>query len=686
MSQIKDKIFLGAGITCILVGSLMFIHAATAKIIAFQGGAVRADLNTWRWARNINLGFRQVPTERYEIQKNAPTLLSAVVKLDSYKKTKNLYKKAQVKLQQSIDIPEHIVLQNIYITLRKRLLIAINGGVNNKINTAETRMFAKVNKKTKKDSQIIEVVKQNNYGGHKKLVEVAIQQKVNHTQTGMIASMNIHNYGKSETEQIKYSKTPKQITDEIKVKWAQPTQITPVKPDAAVPPDSFSRTDHPVEKEHSLSVSNNNAMSSQSIITVTSPSNGKSDNHTNSDLVSGWDKKIHSTLDNQKKQATPNNLSWLFKKESHSQIPQDDSIKYARIVEAFNWETPVEEAQIESLAAESKWTKAFAPLHWPTLFIDNNNMVPLLSNNSVMLLKKITGATIQFQAGIVFGRVGPGWGVELSGRSEKPIFFNTQNQIVDAAHTENDRYFIFTNVEPGAHLLYFINHETTSGGAVGVPVLRSIATFTDLTKILKRNLQGRILDAVVNDTRGLDKAQIRVVGQPSAAAITNKLGNFSIENVFVVSDFPLFVEVNYGSGYTHRFKIANNKTNGTMLYYFRNKQIKAWISQLEGGVSDESGLVIGAFPRVALEQTGVRLFSTLKTLNADATFFPESYGISVSGQLQVNAPLEPEAPRFLAAQVPEGPALVDIENSSGINVWSEMVMVSPGVVCVITAN
>jgi hypothetical protein len=371
----------------------------------------------------------------------------------------------------------------------------------------------------------------------------------------------------------------------------------------------------------------------------------------------------------------------------------------APFVEAFDWTTSIPTATTESVTIEnpegthtingrSGWSIARASNHLPTLYWLNGKSAPLVSSNAAFLLSKLagTGLSVQSETGLVFGKVPSGWSVELSGRAEHPVVLAADNRVVQPQTTEGDRYFAFLNAEPGAHLIYLVGSLGKANGAVAVPVIPGTSTYLDLSIVTKKSVTGRVYDAEATNPRPIRGAQVRVVGQLAAATVTNDRGEFSISNVSVISNYPLFLETDTAPGFTHRYKVASGHEHDLLLFRMSERQITQWLDQLEGGISQASGIVVAAVSKPVGLSTEHAVFPAADSMLANANLKPESYTLSTSGQLQVNTPLKPDASRFVSVQVPEGPTIVKLEDQRQAMVWSELVISQPGIVNVVSAN
>ncbi len=328
---------------------------------------------------------------------------------------------------------------------------------------------------------------------------------------------------------------------------------------------------------------------------------------------------------------------------------------------------------------QSKWILTHSAEYWDTLSwwnfsqhaldqSDAKQGVRLFSQNTALMLAKLLKVDLQTSAGIVFGKVAPGYTVELSGRAESPYYL--------------DREFVFLNVAPGAHLIY-LRDEKGLGGVVAVPVLGGHATRVFLETQKEAPLVGHVYDARYQELRGLKEISVRVVGQNSKNTITDTEGGFRIKGVLRIADYPIFLETEGKRGYTHRHRILPVAGQIERLFRFSEKQMEYLFAQIEGGVSPESGVVVSSFPGLVEKYADTALYPQLYPLLDNQPILPETYTLSAEDTLFVHRPMEKNSPRFISIQVPEGPNLVKIETKEQKVIWDQIVISSPGVVQVL---
>jgi hypothetical protein len=358
-------------------------------------------------------------------------------------------------------------------------------------------------------------------------------------------------------------------------------------------------------------------------------------------------------------------------------------------VEAFDWQTPLCADKVEVLAHDGpskgrqmRWVRALADGHWPTLAWRlrdrDDSILPLISNNSALLLAKLAGGSpLEERAGIVFGKVPAGWKTEFSGRAESVIYLDADNK--PTSDIASDRFFAYVNADPGMHLLTLVRNGELARVSIAVPVIESTSTFVDAGAPEVKTVFGSVYDGAAVKLKGVAKINVQIVGQPGRSGITQRDGSFKIESVWTSGKYPVFFEAVAKEGFTHRYKVSVEALSGVALFYFSGEQIGGWVGQLEGGVSAESGLIIGALPGLTGE--GV-LHPRIRPLY-NASLSPEVYGIADNGQLTATGELSASASRFMAVQIPDGANIARVEDENRKPIWSELVISSPGVVNVL---
>lgn len=394
-----------------------------------------------------------------------------------------------------------------------------------------------------------------------------------------------------------------------------------------------------------------------------------------------------------------NNLEVAAVEEQHQESlpPQTTAVEYGAC-EAFDWKTPVTGAMVmavtkEGRASDPHWERAEALDHFPTLLrsMGNNedpraaqDPIPLISMNTAKMISALSGAALQQGAGIVFGKIGEGYSVRISGRSERAVFLNSSAQAISSQELSGDRYFAFLNVEPGAHLLYFVGADGAEKGAVGITSLEGVATYTDLSRAKAVQVSGRVFDGSHSIVKTISGAEVRVLGSPSTRAQTDSQGSFSIEKVLVVGNYPVYFETDYAKGFTHRYQVMPAKLAQVDLFRMSDRMIQEWMGQLAGSISPESGVLVAAAPNLVSEWGNqAKLNVGVSSLASNPVLKPEVYTVSAEGSLEVDQPLSESDFRFFSVQLPAGPLEVKINDSAGHLAWSQLLMASPAVINVV---
>jgi hypothetical protein len=210
-------------------------------------------------------------------------------------------------------------------------------------------------------------------------------------------------------------------------------------------------------------------------------------------------------------------------------------------------------------------------------------------------------------------------------------------------------------------------------------------TYLDLRNIWETELTGSVLDAGSRQASGLTGVRVKVIGQSVASATTSDTGTYRLMKVSVVGNHPLELETHASVGYPHRYRVTPKRGQIQTLFRFSEKQIERWLGQLRGGLSPASGLLLAAVPELSsvTEQTQAAASPFVTPWNDSAVLSPETYTLGAQDELLVHQPLEQESPRFLALQLPEGGNRAALEDQRGVEIWSQMVIASPGVVNVI---
>ena len=376
-------------------------------------------------------------------------------------------------------------------------------------------------------------------------------------------------------------------------------------------------------------------------------------------------------------------VDWGMSSVDDSSDDESADGQLPEFVEAYRWEEGVPSVSTEWISRDLDSRRGWA-LHRSVGFVpmiawhapEQKAPVPLLSHNSALSLARLADVDSHPALGMVFGKIPAGWAVELSGRAEQPVFINGT--------------FAFLNVEPGARILYLSKRNGAAPGllsehdetAIGIPVLAGKATFVDIVEPRKRSIAGRVLKADEQGAHGLDGIQVSVPGQ-SNTAITDRQGLFSLSNVGTIGSYPIYLEAQATTGFTHRYTFDPDSLDSVELFHFSAEQVDLWLRQVEGDVSFQSGLVVGALKGLTAKHCtpGTEFYPGVAPL-IEGILAPESYVLSPEGEMLAATPMAKGRSRFVSLEIPEGPVVAFFGDKQGRR-WSELIVSQRGVINVI---
>jgi hypothetical protein len=348
---------------------------------------------------------------------------------------------------------------------------------------------------------------------------------------------------------------------------------------------------------------------------------------------------------------------------------------------------------------QARWWESYEneKEHWPTLsylkpgVAEGGNRIPLLSTASIRILSAISKTNTHIGTGILFGEVPRGLEIQLLGRSDSPIYLDAGMRVRSAESDQTEsRQFIILNVEPGQPLLVIKNREKKISGAIPLVVKSGMATHLRVPEPKEADLKLRIFDASVAKETRLPNLTVEIIGQAGKMGITDRYGDLKISKVTYFEGFPIYVDVlKNEKSYKNRYRVRSNSIGDRplSLYYFDEKRVNGWLTQLSGGLSPYSGIIAGIAPsavfgKVAADTRHLKI----GILEKKSSLVPERYMLTAKEQLVSDLPLTPETNRYIGVQIPEGPAIPTIVDSSGGLLWSELVYAQPGVINVISPD
>ena len=360
--------------------------------------------------------------------------------------------------------------------------------------------------------------------------------------------------------------------------------------------------------------------------------------------------------------------------------------------------------QLRELTKEdaNRWVRASSPGYWPTLeYRAYQNCIEdpsakLVSQAGIHLLARVAGMRVQPSMGLVIAKAAAGWNAQLSGRAERPIVFAIKPTGRVSLKPEEllvndgfERFYVFLNVAPGAHLLHFQQLTRVGSGqtgAIGIPVVESHLTFVNATDARVVKFNGRVVRGEYRTVEPVAQATLRPWGA-SENATTQKDGGFQFSSIATFGNYPTQLDVDFRDGYTHRFQImvqdAQKAKDPTLLFVFGRARVRAWVEQLSGGLSPLTGMVIGAAPALVTKNTqdkGDPIYPSISTLEGDSLVKPEMYTLGLRDHLQVQTSLTINSPRYAGFSLPEGIHLIELLTGSKVIQASRMVFSSPGVI------
>lgn len=358
-----------------------------------------------------------------------------------------------------------------------------------------------------------------------------------------------------------------------------------------------------------------------------------------------------------------------------------------RYVEAFSLNTQISQVLIDEKSHFGIWTVLRAKSYIPTVASTHEDTVPLLSENSRRTLELASGAVYQSSSGIVYGELPDGALIEYSGRTEKPLLFDSNHNVLAPTERRGERTFVLLNAQPGANILRLINSKGVSEFAVRVPVFVGSATFVDLRGLSEKSIHGTVISAEVSGVLPVSRAKVNLPGCSAPSVYTDQEGAFNFSHLLTSSKYPLVFETESENGAVHRSQILLRSSaaanEAVTLYQFGIDQIRSWVSSLEGGVSEQSGLLVAAFPELVKFRGEGELFPVVRSLSEAPALTSETYLLSPTGQLMSREPMRAESARVVAVQLPEGLGLINLEDRAKKIRYSELFFASPGVVNVI---
>jgi len=360
----------------------------------------------------------------------------------------------------------------------------------------------------------------------------------------------------------------------------------------------------------------------------------------------------------------------------------------------------------EGWARSSKegWLVSSAQEQWPTLtYLSTQKQgaepfkPAFLSQREASVLSALGGNSLQGQAGIVFGQVPAGFIVELSGRAEYPVYWIPEQGSVSSQDFGGQRWFAFTNVEPGMQIASLVNMWTGERVPVAAAVVGGYSTHLNLLELERLTIQVRTLDGARSDwapRAGIRVSRSGVTGEP---VVSDRLGTAVLANQLVVRSYPVYLELqeSEAAATPQRIRISGDEAIRSIhepvsVAYLRGGQINALIAQLEPSVAGaapihpSSGMVLAAWNGKGRVARGSTLVPVDYPVDPSSELEPEVYLINSVDQLSVEGGVGHGLSRAMTVQVDAGLHKMTLTDESGqTEVWGELAVVSTGVVTVL---
>jgi len=330
----------------------------------------------------------------------------------------------------------------------------------------------------------------------------------------------------------------------------------------------------------------------------------------------------------------------------------------------------------------ASWIKFEGVTGPATLFTQSNIQIPHA------LPAARPGVTpLDTQTGWVSGWISSGSAVKVSGAHVAATYFSAEGSPVEST-APGEKFFVLSRVKPGAAVVQVQNGQGSVVMAAGVPVVAQVNTQINFRASHKATLRGELLSADSQSREPIAHAEIKVVGYPGVFAVTDAGGAFALPDLEVPVGMNLYLEARLPSGFTHRYSIAPKVAQQALqLFYLGQTRIAHWSSDLEGGMSASSGVLVSFMKQAGID--GAR--PAIKLLAGASDLQPETYWLGADDRLMdpttsaiAHAPggFQP----WIGVEVPAGAVLAGLQSPRGRWISAEWFPVSPGVVGILNSN
>jgi hypothetical protein len=346
-----------------------------------------------------------------------------------------------------------------------------------------------------------------------------------------------------------------------------------------------------------------------------------------------------------------------------------ETIQAPSDAELLSWEGGVQSQQC--------WLQSSAAGYRPTVSFlkgSKSQLVDtyLLLENDLQAFATLNKITLQKSTSVI---------LVASSLNKKPRISSRHEEVIEHQR-DNIKYSIFLNVPPGPVLV-----DLGDGAGVAAPAISGSTTYLNLTESRQVLVSGQVQDAASSEGIAVADARVQLIGSSNQSAFTTRTGKFNLGTYTVYGNYDVYFQVDLRGGFTHRLRYPQDALKHVTLYTFGSQKIQSWTSQLEGGVSPESGMIVAAMPEVIEQRQNTPLYGSIEskgeTHSGGAGLIPEIYSLDIDDTLSERHAVHRESPRLVGVQIPEGLQQLSLKDRKGRTYWSEFVVSSPGVVNVI---
>ncbi len=314
-----------------------------------------------------------------------------------------------------------------------------------------------------------------------------------------------------------------------------------------------------------------------------------------------------------------------------------------------------------------------------------------LSENDLQLLSRMASTKPIAGLGHILGRVPAGWRVSFSGRSDRPLYLASdlsRNLLERRTEDEkkDERVFFIPNVAPGAHIIYLVNDQGVHVGG-GLIVLAGRETYIQFSVPNEKTYTQRVSNGESQTQKGLVGASVEIIGQsPARYGISSQTGKVDIRYLSLNGDLPQYVDVRArDQGIRFRYRLRESNQEAGQLLAFSKDRLEAWIGQLPGGNSPGAGMALLSVAKLPINDIDQGLSAAVKLFSGEANqeFVPEAYILDQMGRLIPKVEFTESNRAAVIVQIPEGPAVIEVESNEQENIWSELIISQPFVVNVL---